>query len=73
MSPLSAMFPCRFETRLQYVRLVFDLKLILKSIDIDGKVGGPGLSVFGVVERCSQWAAYRWTMTERELKKGGSL
>ena len=47
MSPLSATFACRFETRSQYVRLVFDLKLILKSININGKVGGPGLSVFG--------------------------
>ena len=47
MSPLSAMFACRFETRSQFIRLVFDLKLILKSIDIDGKVGGPRLSIFG--------------------------
>ena len=47
MSPLSTTFTCRFETRSQFVRLVFDLELILKRIDIDGKVGRPGLSIFG--------------------------
>ena len=53
MSPSSATFTCQFESRLQVVRYGigcrwgFDLKLTLKSIDIDGKVGRSRLSIFG--------------------------